>query len=63
VTVAKYETPHHKDIHKLGIVPDVLVSQPPLAFPDITSPQDRQYQAALECLTQPATLAQGAVNP
>jgi carboxyl-terminal processing protease len=24
VTVAKYETPNHKDIHKLGIIPDEL---------------------------------------
>ena len=27
VTVAKYETPNHKDINKQGIIPDVVVKQ------------------------------------
>lgn len=50
ITVAKYETPSHKDIHKLGIQPDRIVAQEPINFTQIATDVDRQYQAALELL-------------
>lgn len=57
VTVAKYETPSHKDIHKLGIVPDQVVEQTALSFPQVTSPEDIQYQAAVNILNEKVVLA------
>lgn len=51
VTVAKYETPNHKDIHKLGIVPDEVVSQAPISYQQIGTDADLQYQAAIKILT------------
>jgi carboxyl-terminal processing protease len=51
VTVAKYETPSHRDIHKQGIQPDLTVSQTGLTFADIGSSEDLQYQAALAQLS------------
>lgn len=55
VTVAKYETPNHHDIHRLGILPDQVVSQDPIRRQDIASPRDLQYQTAIERLTQQLT--------
>jgi len=52
VTVAKYETPNHTDIHRQGIVPDVVVPQEPLSLLQIGTPSDRQYQAAVKLLSQ-----------
>jgi carboxyl-terminal processing protease len=60
ITVAKYETPTHKDIHKLGILPNQLVSQEPITFEQIGSDRDLQYQAALESLTSATVLADAA---
>ncbi len=57
VTVAKYETPSHKDIHKRGIVPNTLVSQGLLTLAQVGTENDSQYQAALDLLTQPMILA------
>jgi carboxyl-terminal processing protease len=57
VTVAKYETPSHKDIHKLGIVPDQVVAQSALSFPQVTSPEDIQYQTAMQVLNEKVVLA------
>lgn len=57
VTVAKYETPEHHDIHKLGIMPDEVVSQPLISFAEVTSPADLQYQAALDLLTKGVAIA------
>lgn len=57
VTVAKYETPSHKDIHKLGIVPDQVVEQTALSFPQVTSPEDIQYQTAMQVLNEKVVLA------
>ena len=57
VTVAKYETPQHHDIHKLGIMPDEVVEQPLISFAEITSPADLQYQAALDLLTGGTAIA------
>lgn len=53
VTVAKYETPLHHDIHRLGITPDVAVPLTiPLRIDDLTTAQDEQYQAAIALLTE-----------
>ncbi len=48
VTVAKYETPNHHDIHKLGITPDVIVSTPPIPIESAATKADPQYLAALK---------------
>ena len=57
VTVAKYETPSHQDINKLGIEPDRLVKQQPILYTEIGTPKDLQYQAAVEMLTSNQTVA------
>ncbi|YAI81750.1 MAG: carboxyl-terminal processing protease CtpA [cyanobacterium endosymbiont of Rhopalodia sterrenbergii] len=51
VTVAKYETPNHRDIHRLGIVPDKVVPQDPISYRQIGTDVDLQYQAAIKLLT------------
>ncbi|MGB0563588.1 MAG: S41 family peptidase [Spirulinaceae cyanobacterium] len=52
VTVAKYETPNHHDIHRLGITPDVQVSlAQPLMAAAVATAQDEQYQAAIGLLS------------
>lgn len=51
VTVAKYETPNHKDINKQGIIPDVVVKQDLILPNQITTEADKQYQAAVELIT------------
>jgi len=58
VTVAKYETPKHRDIHKLGITPDLVVSLEPITRDQIGTEVDRQYQAALEMLTNKSVIAE-----
>ncbi|MBD2137906.1 PDZ domain-containing protein [Anabaena sp. FACHB-1237] len=50
VTIAKYETPNHRDINKLGIKPDQLVSQPSITREQIGTDTDIQYQAAIKIL-------------
>lgn len=50
VTVAHYETPAHRDIHKQGIQPDIQVAQASLTHDQIGTTADQQYQAALELL-------------
>ncbi|MGK7921909.1 MAG: carboxyl-terminal processing protease CtpA [Trichodesmium sp.] len=60
VTVAKYETPNHKDINKQGIMPDVLVEQEQILPYQITTEADKQYQAAVELLTSQLVLANAA---
>ena len=57
VTVAKYETPAHHDINKLGITPDRLVASVPLTRDTVATDADPQYQAALEMLSQATVLA------
>ena len=52
VTVAKYETPNHTDINKLGIMPDDVISQQPITYAQIASDVDEQYQEALKLVTQ-----------
>jgi carboxyl-terminal processing protease len=50
VTVAKYETPNHRDINKLGIMPDNVVPFTPIPPEEIGTDRDNQYQAALDLL-------------
>lgn len=50
VTIAKYETPAHHDINKLGIKPDQIVPSQPLKREQVATEADAQYQAALELL-------------
>ncbi len=57
ITVAKYETPNHKDIHKLGIIPDRVVPQDPMTFKQIGTEADQQYQAAVNFLRANSVLA------
>jgi carboxyl-terminal processing protease len=51
VTVAKYETPNHTDINKLGIMPDDVISQQPITYAQAATDADLQYQEALKLLT------------
>lgn len=62
ITVAKYETPNHKDIHKLGIMPDKIVPQNLLTFQEIGTEADHQYQAAVNLLTGNSLLADAAYS-
>jgi carboxyl-terminal processing protease len=48
VTVAKYETPNHHDIHKLGITPDRVVPTPEISLESAATAQDTQYLAAVK---------------
>jgi len=57
VTVAKYETPNHHDINKLGITPDRVISWEPTAFDQIATEVDQQYKTAFELLTTPSVVA------
>ncbi len=52
VTIAKYETPNHRDINKLGIKPDQIIPQPSLNREQIGTKTDVQYQAAIELLSK-----------
>ncbi len=57
VTIAKYETPDHHDINRQGIQPDVVVPSEPLTRAQIATPDDLQYQTAVDLLTHHAVLA------
>jgi carboxyl-terminal processing protease len=48
VTVAKYETPNHHDIHKLGIAPDRIVPTPEISLESAATAEDTQYLAAVK---------------
>jgi carboxyl-terminal processing protease len=50
VTVARYETPNHNDINKLGITPNRTVELGQLPPQEIGKDSDPQYQAAIEFL-------------
>ncbi|AFZ23152.1 C-terminal processing peptidase-2 [Cylindrospermum stagnale PCC 7417] len=50
VTIAKYETPNHHDINKLGIKPDKVITQEAITRDQIATEADGQYQAAVELL-------------
>lgn len=62
VTVAKYETPNHTDINKLGIAPDRVVPLDPIARGKIGSEADLQYQAALQLLKEQTVMAKSVVS-
>lgn len=57
VTIAKYETPQHRDINKLGIKPDKVISQPAINREQIGTEADLQYQAAVELLKKNSVVA------
>ncbi|MEO0408138.1 MAG: S41 family peptidase [Cyanobacteria bacterium P01_A01_bin.135] len=52
VTVARYETPSHKDINKQGITPDRVVETSPLTRAELGTAADAQYEAAVELLAE-----------
>ncbi|MBZ8180699.1 carboxyl-terminal processing protease CtpA [Oscillatoria salina] len=60
VTVAKYETPKHKDIHKLGISPDYKIHQDPITLKQATTELDLQYQTAVKLLNPQSVVADAA---
>jgi carboxyl-terminal processing protease len=60
VTIAKYETPLHHDINKLGIKPDKFVPSELLMRDQVATKDDTQYQAALDLL-QKQNVVVGAV--
>lgn len=53
VTVAKYETPDHHDINRLGIQPDIKIESQALSRSQVATDLDAQYETALDVLTQP----------
>ncbi len=57
VTVAKYETPNHTDINKLGIMPDRVIPSESLFRSQVATAADQQYQAALELLSSQVVIA------
>ncbi|NMG09473.1 carboxyl-terminal processing protease CtpA [Brasilonema sp. UFV-L1] len=57
VTIAKYETPNHRDINKQGIKPDKLISSEPITREQIGTEVDVQYQAAVELLAKKSVVA------
>lgn len=57
VTIAKYETPQHRDINKLGIKPDQMISQNPINREEIGTEADLQYQAAVQLLVKKSVMA------
>ncbi|MER3477587.1 MAG: carboxyl-terminal protease, partial [Leptolyngbya sp. ERB_1_2] len=58
VTVAKYETPNHTDINRLGIQPDRTVAlDQSMTLEQIGTPLDKQYQAAIETLSADSLVA------
>ncbi|MDF5712499.1 MAG: S41 family peptidase [Rhizonema sp. NSF051] len=52
VTIAKYETPNHRDINKLGIHPDKVIPSVSINRQQIGTEADLQYQAAVEILAK-----------
>ncbi|MBD2020040.1 PDZ domain-containing protein [Leptolyngbya sp. FACHB-36] len=60
VTVAKYETPNHNDINRLGIAPDITVALDPISLNQVGTDADNQYRAAVEQLVNYSTVAAGA---
>lgn len=52
VTIAKYETPNHRDINKLGIHPDKVIPSVNITRQQIGTEADLQYQAAVDILAK-----------
>ena len=59
VTIAKYETPNHRDINKLGIKPDQIIPQPAINREQIGTKADVQYQGAIELLSKNLVMGNG----
>lgn len=58
VTIAKYETPAHHDINKLGIMPDVNVPfDGAITREQVGTEADRQYQTAVDLVMQESVVA------
>ena len=57
VTVARYETPNHTDINKLGITPDFPVKQEALTRDIVATPADLSYQTAIDLLSRQGLVA------
>lgn len=58
VTVAKYETPNHTDINRLGIQPDRVVSlSQSITLEQLGTSADQQYEAAIETLSADSRVA------
>ncbi len=62
VTVAKYETPNHTDINKLGIAPDRVVLSESITRAQIGTEADLQYQTALQLLKEKTVMAKSVVS-
>ncbi|MGB7415356.1 MAG: S41 family peptidase [Thermosynechococcaceae cyanobacterium] len=60
VTIARYETPSHRNINKVGIKPDQIVAANPLSANQVATETDTQYQAAVKALLQPSAVASAA---
>jgi carboxyl-terminal processing protease len=60
VTIARYETPNHHNINKIGIQPDRVVPLNPITPEQVGTEADGQYQAAVELLNAPPVLAGAA---
>ncbi|MBE9040768.1 PDZ domain-containing protein [Oscillatoriales cyanobacterium LEGE 11467] len=57
VTVARYETPSHKDINKLGITPDFEIEPEALTRDIVATSKDKSYQTAIDWLTRQGLVA------
>lgn len=57
ITIAKYETPSHRNINKVGIKPDKIVALKTLRSDQVGTDADIQYQQALKILAEPAVIA------
>ncbi len=61
ITVAKYETPNHTDINRLGIQPDRVVSlSQSINLDQVATAVDTQYEAAVKTLLTDDALVAGA---
>ncbi len=58
VTIAKYETPNHRDINKLGIAPDYVVESSVERRQQFGTEEDAQYQAAVALFADAVVAAQ-----
>ncbi len=57
VTIAHYETPNHHDINRQGIEPDEAIALQPISRDQLATPDDTQYQAAIQRLLNPTMIA------
>ena len=60
VTIARYETPDHHNIHRQGIQPDVPVALDFIRRDQFATEADQQYQTAVNLLTHPTVVADAA---